>query len=383
MTTRHITALFVCSLVPWTIANGLIPLLPLYAIDLGASQTTAGFYLAFSYAMLLLGTLSAGWFSDRIQRRREMLILSGVIAAPFVWIMGTVVDMAGLVLYSGVFFILAGTGTSLVTILAGIFSGKGERGQVFGLLVLTASIGSITGGFFTGPVVDNWGYAAMFRALGIICIIWPLTAILVRDRDISEASSMNKEIKEPGFKKTSGYYLVLLTSLSAGISLFIALLARSLIMDELNFSATGITAIGGIASLLTLPLPPVIGRYSDRIGRGPFLVGGYLCGVLGLAALGLFNSFSGFLFASIAVTIMISLNAGLGAALVTDMVPARSLGRAMSVFNSTIWVGGILGYALTGFVIDNLGLVVALSLGCALLLVATGIVFRLRRLRVI
>jgi MFS family permease len=80
---------------------------------------------------------------------------------------------------------------------------------------------------------------------------------------------------------------------------------------------------------------------------------------------------------------MISLNAGLGAALVTDMVPARSLGRAMSVFNSTIWVGGILGYALTGFVIDNLGLVVALSLGCALLLVATGIVFRLRRLRVI
>ncbi len=382
MDRRQIIALFTCGLVPWTIANGLIPLLPLYALDLGATQTSAGFYLAFSYAMMLLGTLLAGWLSDRVQRRREMLILSGAIAVPFVWLMGRAPDMAALALYSAVFFALAGAGTSLVNILAGIFSEKGQRGAVFGVLVLTASIGSITGGFLSGPLVDNWGYPTMFSVLSLTCILWPLTALFVQDRDVKEKRQTEALITENDSKRSPGYYFILAASLSAGISLFIALLARSLVMDGLGYTAAAITGIGGIASLLTLPLPPLIGRYSDRMDREPFLVGGYLVGILGLAALGWLTSFSGFLFASVAVTVMISLNAALGAALVTDLVQPGSLGRAMSAFNSTIWVGGILGYALTGFLIDNLGLGSAIFLGCTLLLAAIGVVIWLRKVKV-
>ena len=36
MSKKQILALFVCSLVPWTVGNGLVPLLPVYATQLGA-----------------------------------------------------------------------------------------------------------------------------------------------------------------------------------------------------------------------------------------------------------------------------------------------------------------------------------------------------------
>jgi MFS family permease len=279
-----------------------------------------------------------------------------------------------------VFFSLAGAGTSLVNILAGLFSEKGQRGAVFGVLVLTASIGSITGGFLSGPLVDYWGYPAMFSVFSLVCILWPLSALFVRDKVVTENGQPELFTAGGDTKSPAGYPLILVASLFAGIALFIALLSRSLIMDGIGYPAAAISGVGGIASLLTLPVLPLIGKYSDLMERKPFLVGGYLVGILGLIVLGWLTSFFGFLSASVAVTIMISVNAALGAALVTDMVPAHSLGKAMSAFNSTIWVGGILGYAMTGFVIDNLGLGSAIFLGCGLLLASAGIISRLRDL---
>jgi len=41
ITRNQLTALFVCSLVTWSVGNGLIPLPPLYAAKLGAGAAAA------------------------------------------------------------------------------------------------------------------------------------------------------------------------------------------------------------------------------------------------------------------------------------------------------------------------------------------------------
>ncbi len=53
---KQLAALFICSLVPWVVGNGLLPLLPVYAVKLGADSTVAGLYLAFSYLAIALGS---------------------------------------------------------------------------------------------------------------------------------------------------------------------------------------------------------------------------------------------------------------------------------------------------------------------------------------
>jgi len=74
--TKQLVALFLCNLIVWTMGNGLVPLLPVYASQLGADQAVAGYYMAFSFLALAAGTLAGGWLSDRLQRRKELMVLS-------------------------------------------------------------------------------------------------------------------------------------------------------------------------------------------------------------------------------------------------------------------------------------------------------------------
>ena len=86
MSRKQLLLLFFGLLVPWTVGNGLTPLLPVYALQLGASQAVAGYYLALVFLALAGGTLFAGWLSDTLQRRKILLILSGATMIPLVWI---------------------------------------------------------------------------------------------------------------------------------------------------------------------------------------------------------------------------------------------------------------------------------------------------------
>ena len=47
-----------------------------------------------------------------------------------------------------------------------MFAGEQKRGGTFGLLAVTTQVGSIVGGMTVGPMVDRWGYLAMFAVLG-------------------------------------------------------------------------------------------------------------------------------------------------------------------------------------------------------------------------
>ena len=70
MSRKQFFALFLCNLTPFIVGAGALPLLPVYAADLGAPPAVTGYYLAFSYLALTVGTLVAGWLSDRLGRRR-------------------------------------------------------------------------------------------------------------------------------------------------------------------------------------------------------------------------------------------------------------------------------------------------------------------------
>jgi predicted MFS family arabinose efflux permease len=88
LTKRQFSALFLCSLVVWTLGSGLLPLLPVYAAQMGAEPLVAGAYLSCSYLALATGTVVAGYLSDRLQRRKALLIAAGLASIPAIWLMG-------------------------------------------------------------------------------------------------------------------------------------------------------------------------------------------------------------------------------------------------------------------------------------------------------
>jgi MFS family permease len=73
-----------------------------------------------------------------------------------------------------------------------------------------------------------------------------------------------------------------------------------------------------------------------------------------------------------------SVAGGIGSAVVTDLVPQESLGRGLSLFSAMGWVGGIVGYASTGYAIQNVGLMPTLVVAVLVSLVAVALLVPIR-----
>jgi MFS family permease len=118
MTKKQLMALFSCSLVGWTILLSILNLLPVYAVHLGADEALAGNLLALAFTALTAGTLLAGWLSDKLQRRKSMLILAGLLNVPATWLMGRAEEFWQLAILTAIVYFLIGVGAITINILA-------------------------------------------------------------------------------------------------------------------------------------------------------------------------------------------------------------------------------------------------------------------------
>jgi MFS family permease len=369
---KQLASLFICSLVPWVVGNGLLPLLPIYAVKLGADSTLAGLYLAFSYLAIALGALSAGWVSGSRYRRKLPLIVASSASIPIAWLMGQVNSIWALTILTALLWFCGGLGLGLIGILTGMFAGENERGKIFGILALTSGLGSVVGGLGTGWLVKIWGYSSMFGALAVFILLWPLTALLLEENE-DKKSQHEEETSQKQKPLGRNYSLLFLASIIASIAGFFILLIRSLAMSAKGFGPLEISSTVVVGGLISMPLPFLMGWLSDRIDRKTFLVLGYLSTFTALILLAVSNALWHFWLVLVLQGIAVGANSSVGNAWVTDLIPRESLGKGLALYGSTVWIGGIIGFALAGYMLQNLGLTLTCFIGGCLGVVAVGL----------
>ncbi|HEC62113.1 MAG TPA: MFS transporter [bacterium] len=368
MNRKQLLLLFVCCLVPWTVGNGLMPLLPVYALQLGASPAVTGYYLALAFVALAVGTFFAGWLADRFQRRKILLVLSGIIMIPSVWMMGGVRNIWHLATATAAVFFLFGVEIAVINILAGLFAGEKERGRVFGLLGLTMGLGAIIGGLSVGPIVDRWGYQTMFSVLCLFSVILPITGLLVKDKRIEEVPGHAAKEQREKTKFGITFILLLFAHVIAVIVNGTGNMGKSLSMNDLGFAAAAITSTGVIAGLVSLPFPFLLGWLSDRMGRKRLMIICYASYALSMVMFAVSTSLWHFWIATTLMGIGIISNS-VGTAFVTDLVAPKVLGRGISLFQGMFWIGNVVGSALAGYTFQQLGITPVLLVGAVLPLI--------------
>jgi MFS family permease len=149
-------------------------------------------------------------------------------------------------------------------------------------------------------------------------------------------------------------------------------------MEEMGFSAKAISSAAAVGGIVALGASLLAGWLSDRIGRKWLLAVCYFGGAVGLIVLVVATSLVHFWAVAVLLSLVGSVAGGIGSALVTDLVPQETLGRGLSLFSAMGWVGGIIGYAGTGYAIENVGLAPTVITGALVSLAAIVLLVPIR-----
>jgi MFS family permease len=379
MSKRQLALLFTSNLVMMSVGGGIASLAPVYAIDrLGADPGAAGLFMSFAFFGLAAGTLAAGWLSDRFQHRKVFFTILTVVDCVAIWLMGRVPTFTHLVVVMALDWFLGGIALTMLSILAGLFAEPSERGRVFGILSLTGSLGALFS-MGAGAIADWQGYRAMFTAAALVSICNPLVGLLLKDKTVARDEQKGASSGGRWAGLGGSFFLLLAGRLVVTTAQFVGALGRTLVMDEMGFTATEITSAAAVGGAIALGLSLLAGWLSDRVGRKWLLVICYFGGMVGLGVLVAATSLVHFWAVAILLSLVGSVAGGIGSALVTDLVPQESLGRGLSLFSAMGWIGGIVGYAGTGYAVKNVGLAPTMVAGALMTLAAVVLLVPIRQ----
>jgi MFS family permease len=373
--------LFIGNIVPFTVGYGLLPLLPVYASQLGATPLLIGYYLSFAYLALTLGTIFAGNLSDRIRSHKTLLIVSSIVMIPGIWSMGQCRTLWQLAIASAVVWFFGGMVIVVISILIARSAAENMKGRMFGILGLTRAVAFLIGGLASGAIVDRWGYPAMFTVFAVFSFILPLSSVFVRDTREEGVKTSKPLTKDSKIELGTSIILLFIATILVRIAAFLGDMGRSLSMKELGFTSSAISSTAAVIGIVLLPLPFLLGWLSDRYQRKWVVALCYLASASALCVL-IFARLLWHFWLYAALMAVLSAGNSVGAAYVTDIVSKKSLGFGMSLFRSAGWIGGIVGFALAGNAIQKYGMKVPLIISLFLPLLGITLLLSIRKAKI-
>jgi MFS family permease len=382
MKKKYLLGPFLCTFAVWTVGNGTLALVPLYAMERGASAAGSGLFMAFAFLCLALGTFASGLLPKRFAHRRMLLVTTGVL-----WVFLFLLNSRTTTLFAfaagcGASYFLGGIVFAQAAVLTGLAAPTQERGAAFGILGMTNGLGGLVGGVGSGWLADRFGFVGLWEgaaAAAVLIIVGGLLSVESPVEQPLESLAQPEQPEQPGqparpaqpaqsggpslrsnetTNQAAGIALLLLL----GVNLFLAFtnstanLGRSLVMDQHGFSKLTISLTQSVSGMAGLGLSFTLGWLSDKVGRRWVLVGS--CALTGAALLVLgFSRLLWQFYAFAALMAFLSVPTAIGPAYLMDVVPRQSAARGVSFFQGVFWAGNIVGLVALGAAFERLGTV--------------------------
>jgi MFS family permease len=357
----------------------IYPLLPVFLTTvLGASAGFIGAIEGTAESTAALLKLLSGWWSDRV-RRRKPLVVAGYALASAVRPLVAIAQSATQVLLIRVSDRVGkGIRNAPRDALIADSTHPSIRGRAFGVRSAADNAGALLGPLIAFAIL-TWGHASLRTVFwlaaipGAIAVIVAIVAVYeVRQH---EATHAKKTELRAGMGGRFWAFLVVIFVFTLGNSTDAFLLLRARQLGVPVALAPILWALlNGVKSASNVPG----GTLSDRIGRRPTLVAGWL--VYALVYLLFARATHAWeawaLFA--AYGIFFGLTEGAELALVADVVPADRRGSAYGWYYLAIGIGALPASLLFGVLWDRYGSPVAFSAGAGLALTAAVALLAMR-----
>ena len=348
-------ALFIAALGVGIIA----PIIPIYAMDLGATGLTLGLMIAaFSISRGALQPV-VGSLSDRRGRKRFLVAGLSIYA-----VMGLTYTLATSVEHLILIRLFHGVGSAMIVPIVMAYIGdltpQGQEGKYMGMLniALFAGIsgGPILGGVFRDTIGINPAFYAMSAltaaSLGLILTLLPPQR---SDREIQSTPGLLTTLRR--MLHNSRVIGMLLPRIGTMIVMVPTLGFLPILMHRL-MGATGIEIgiVVAARTIVTAGLQIPFGRIADRYNKVALIVTGSLIASAGVFVMPFATGFLQLVWLSVFI--------GMGEALIWPTLGAIAVeeghrygqGSMMGVFNMAMSVGILIGSLLAGSFMDLIGL---------------------------
>ncbi len=364
------------------------PVLPLFALYLGAGPEAIGFAVGISTVTGIFFKLPSGALSDVIGRKRTMLIgLLFFAFTPFTYLL--LKDYTLLIIirfiHGAATAIYGPVSMAVVADIAG--AKKGEMLSWFSSVTIIGNLlGAPLGGFIlhrgpgaATPSLIDFHYA--YLASGIAGLLSLILAIRVLRGD--KRASDGRGLKEASLKFISGIREVIsdkriaITSAIEGLQnmtmgaleAFLPIYAVKVV--GLNEFQAGI--LWGVQVVTTILSKPIMGRTSDKYGRKALISVGIVICAVSFGLIPVFKNFYLLMLTAAFFGLGEALVTSSGAAFVADLCKEKHFGTAMGTFGTIFDIGHASGPILAGFLLAHHGYLFSFWVMSAALVIAVPI----------
>lgn len=329
----------------------LAPLLPLYLVSRGHTESFVGLVLAAFNVASFPSRPVWGVVSDRGHLRGGLTVSGLLVGTAYL----------GYLVPNAVFIFLVrmvqGVGWGGVNVVgsawAALLAPATRRAEALGWYTMAQRTGTALGPISALWILDKFGFEPAFLIGAGVAYMIAVAAFLTRPAASAERAPAQsrgsglRSVIEPG-ALLGAALITLMSSTGPAMNAYMPLYFRNLGLShiELYYVAYGITGIA---------CRPIIGTFADRVGRMQAISLGFGLQLVGVTLLALSADFPGIVAGMMVHTIGYAISEPSLYALGIDGSPGNRRGAAMATITMAFQLGGGIGFTLSGFLFEFVG----------------------------
>jgi MFS family permease len=362
----------------------ILPIMPLYARELGASGLTLGvIFSSYAFTMAILNPVIGG-VADRVGYKR-IIALGLAIHVPVALLFVAATRPSHLILIRLAEGALSAMVNTVAMAYAGSIAPKNREGSVMGFFNTFMFMGFGAGPLIGGYLAARFGMNAPFYVMaGVLAgALVPVLLLLPeqegrltrqQEKGQTHLRALTGQALGSGIMKGILIYSLILSLGDSGLMAFLPL-----ITSREHLSTTEIGLLTSSLMICTGALQTPFGFLANRLNKVFLVISGVVLVGIVLAFVPSCTGFMGFF--------VLSLLGGLGTAMsqpaATAMVVVGGkdvgLGFAMGLYNLAMGLGMIAGPVMSGMVMDLFGLDHIFYASSVIFFIAAGVIYGLTR----
>ncbi len=378
---RNVLGMGLISLMNDVASEMIYPLLPIFLTGvLSAGVASIGIIEGIAETTTSLLKYLSGFYSDRLRKRKPVFAAGYAISNLFRPLIGISTGWLHVLLFRFSDRVGKGIRTAPRDALLSDSVSPGNLGLAFGFQRTMDHIGALAGPLIATALIS---FGLSIRTVFLLTIIPGAVTVIMALSMVRERTHIGSErvprisigsIKKPGFL----WYLLSVSVFTLGNSTDAFLLLKA---HDAGISVVMIPVLWAMLHLSKAVFSMPGGRLSDRLGRKPVIILGWVVYALVYGGFALAGSVTAVWLLFLSYGLYFGLTEGVEKAFVAELIPAEARGSAYGAYSLAVSITALPASVIFGLVWQEFGNQAAFALGAGLALTASIMLLFVRNQR--